>query len=172
MPEGLRNTGLTFYKMTKVALKDQVSRNVLSYIDDILVMIKKKDAYNSDLAETFTNMREADLKLKLEICILGITRGKVLGCLVSTKGIKVNPDKIRAITQMHPSQHRKDVQNFTGRIVTLNLFIAKLLECNLPFFTILRGSARMDWEAEQQKAFEDLKSYLQNLPTLSSPEQG
>jgi hypothetical protein len=30
----------------------------------------------------------------------------------------------------------------------------------------------MDWGVEQQKAFEDLKSYLEHLPTLSSLEQG
>jgi hypothetical protein len=45
-------------------------------------------------------MREARLKLNPEKYIFGITRGKVLGCLVSTKDIEANPDKIRAITQM------------------------------------------------------------------------
>jgi hypothetical protein len=42
----------------------------------------------------------------------------------------------------------------------------------LPFFTTLRGSAKVEWGAEQQRAFDDLKSYLEKLPTLSSPEQG
>jgi hypothetical protein len=45
-------------------------------------------------------MREARLKLNLEKCIFGITRGKVLSCLVSTKGIEANPNKIRAVNQM------------------------------------------------------------------------
>jgi predicted Rdx family selenoprotein len=58
MPKGLRNAGPTFCRMTKVALKDEVGRNVLSYVDDIVVASRKKDTYISDLAETFTNMRE------------------------------------------------------------------------------------------------------------------
>jgi hypothetical protein len=37
MPEGLRNAGPTFCKMTKTTLKDQVDMNVLSYIDDIFI---------------------------------------------------------------------------------------------------------------------------------------
>jgi hypothetical protein len=49
--------------MTKVVLKDQVGRNVLSYIDDIIVPSKKKSSYISNLIETFTNMREDNLKL-------------------------------------------------------------------------------------------------------------
>jgi hypothetical protein len=49
--------------MTKVALKDQVGRNVLSYVDDIVVASKKNENYIFDMAEIFTNMREAKLKL-------------------------------------------------------------------------------------------------------------
>jgi hypothetical protein len=56
MSEGLCNTGPTFCRMTKVALKDQVGRKVLSYVDDIVVTSKKKELYISDLTETFTNM--------------------------------------------------------------------------------------------------------------------
>jgi hypothetical protein len=57
MSEGMRNAGPTFCRMMKVALKDQVGRNILSNIGDIVVASKKKETYISDLAETFTNMR-------------------------------------------------------------------------------------------------------------------
>jgi hypothetical protein len=69
----------------------------------------KKTSYISDLAETFTNMRETWLKINLEKCVFGVTRGKVLGCLVSMKGIKANPNRITTILQMQPPQTRKEV---------------------------------------------------------------
>jgi hypothetical protein len=143
---------------------------VLSYIEDIVVANKNKENYISDLAETFANMREAKLKLDPEKCVFEITRGKVIGCLVSTKGIEANPDKIMAIIKMQPPQRRKHVQKLTGPITYLNRFILKLPERSLPFFAILRGSTKVDWGAEQHKSFDDLKSYLEQLPTLSSPE--
>jgi hypothetical protein len=142
MPEGLRNTGLIFYRMMKVALKDQVGRNVLSYVDDIVVESKKKELYISDLVETFAKMHEANLKLNPEKCVFGVTRGNVLGCLVSTKGIEGSPDKIRVIIQMQPSQTRKEVQKLTCHIAALNRFIAKLAKKSLPFLRILRDSAK------------------------------
>jgi hypothetical protein len=95
--------------MTKETLKDQVGRNMLSYVDDIVMVSKKRENYIADLAETFMNMREARLKLNPEKCIFGITKEKVLGYLVSTKGIEANPDKIKAITQMQPPWNGKDV---------------------------------------------------------------
>jgi hypothetical protein len=61
---------------------------------------KKKESYISDLSETFTNMREKNLKLNPEKCVFRVTIGKVLGCLVSTKGIEASPYKIKAIIQM------------------------------------------------------------------------
>jgi hypothetical protein len=68
----------------------------------------------------------------------------VLDCLDSRKGIEANPDKIRGITQMQTPHSRKDVQKLTGRIASLNWFIVKLVERSLPFFAILRGSAKVD----------------------------
>jgi hypothetical protein len=172
MPEGLCNVGPTFCRMTKAALKDEVGRNVLSYVNDIVIASKKRENYISDLAETFTNMREATLWLNLKKCVFGITRGKILECLVSMKDIKANADKIMAVTQMRPPQNKKDVQKLTSRIATLNRFISKVPECSLPFFARLTGSAKVEWVAEQQKAFDNLKSYLEKLPTLLSPKQG
>jgi hypothetical protein len=62
----------------KAALMDRVGRNILSYVDGIVVAINKRASYISDLTETFTNMCEANLKLNPEKCVFGITRGRVL----------------------------------------------------------------------------------------------
>jgi hypothetical protein len=89
-------------------------------------------------------MRKARLKLNPKKCVFRITKGKVLGCLVSTKGIEANPDKIKAIIQMQPLRRRKEVQKLISRIASLNWLISKLADI-LPFFTILRGSVNIEW---------------------------
>jgi hypothetical protein len=158
--------------MTKAASKDQVGQNVLSYIDDIVMVSKKRETYISYLAENFVNMREARLKLNIEKWIFGTTKGKVLGYLISMKGIKANPDKNKVITQMQLPQCRKDVQKLTCRIASLNRFISKLAGRSLPFFAILRSSTKVELGMKQQKDFNDLRTYLEQLPALSSSEQG
>jgi hypothetical protein len=40
--------------------------------------------------------------LNPEKCVFGVQRGKILGCLVSVKGIEANSDKINAIVHMKP----------------------------------------------------------------------
>jgi hypothetical protein len=78
MSEVLHNARPTFCRMTKAALKVQVDRYVLSYVDDIVVVSKKKEDYLLDLTETFTNMREAKLKLNPENVCLGLQGGRSL----------------------------------------------------------------------------------------------
>jgi hypothetical protein len=60
--------------MMKAILKDQICKNIFSYVDDIVVASKKKIAQIEDLAETFANMRGAQLKLNPEKCIFGVQR--------------------------------------------------------------------------------------------------
>ena len=49
MPEGLKNVGATFARMTKEVLGSQLDRNIIAYVDDIVVMSKNKDDHVSDL---------------------------------------------------------------------------------------------------------------------------
>jgi hypothetical protein len=148
MPEGLKNVGLTFYRMTKTILKEQMERNVFADVDDIVVAGRKKETQLQDLAETFASMWRAQLKLNPYKCVFGISRGKVLDYLVSVKGIEVNLDKISSIVHMKPLGSRKVVQRFTGRIATLNWFMAKIAEQSLPIFKVLRGSDTFEWGSE------------------------
>ena len=102
MPEGLKNTGGSFSRMTAKVLHSQIGRNVLTYVDDIIVKSTKQENHITDLQETFANFRQAGLKLNPKKCVFGVKKGKFLGCIVSTKGIEANPSKIEAILRMEP----------------------------------------------------------------------
>jgi hypothetical protein len=68
---------------------------------------------------------------------------------------------------MQPPETREEVQKLTGRIAAQNRFIVKLAKRSLPFFSVLQGSTKADWGTKLQKAFDDLKHYLEHFPTLS-----
>jgi hypothetical protein len=124
------------------------------------------------LQETFANFRQAGLKLNPEKCVFGVKKGKFLGCLVSTKGIEANPSKIEAILRMEPPNSKKGAQRLVGRLASLNRFISRSTERNLPFFEILKSAKVFQWGPAQQKAFEELKQYLIDLTTLNPPSLG
>jgi hypothetical protein len=131
---------------------------VLTYVDDIIVKSTKQENHIADLQETFANFRQAGLKLNPEKCV-GVKKGKFLGCLVSTKGIEANPNKIEAILRMEPPRTKKGAQRLTGRLASLNRFISRSAERNLPFFEVLKSAKVFQWGSAQQRAFEELKQY-------------
>ena len=104
-----------------------------------------------------------------KMCIW-VHKGKILGCLVSTKGIEANPDKIAALCNMEEPQSIRDVQELTGRIAALNRFIPRSADRSLPFFKVLRSSQKFEWGDQQREAFNSLKEYLQQITKLTSPD--
>jgi hypothetical protein len=59
-----------------------------------------------------------------------------------------------------------------GKLTSLNRFISRSAEKNLPFFKVLKSTKVFQWGPDQQKAFEDLKQYLIQLTTLTPPSSG
>jgi hypothetical protein len=169
MPEGLKNAGSTFSRLTKTVLESQIDRNIFTYVDDIVVASKSKEDHLADLAETFANMQDARLRLNPKKCVFGVRQGKILGYLVSHRGIEANPTKIQAIINMTPPQSARDVQRLTGRLAALNRFISKSTERSLPFLKTLHGAKDFAWGPEQAAAFTSLKQHLLELAILTSP---
>jgi hypothetical protein len=172
VPEGLKNARGSFSTMTAKVLHSQICRNVLTYVDHIIVKSIKQENNVADLLEIFANFRQAGLKLNREKCVFRVKKGKFLGCLVSTKGIEANPSKIEAILRMELPNSKKGAQWLAGRLASLNRFISRSAKRNLPFFEILKSAEVFQWGPSQQKAFEELKQYLIDLTTLTPPSSG
>src|SRR5438034_11125201 len=122
-----------------------------------------------DLDETFHNLRRTCMMLNPEKCVFGVPARKLLGFLVSNRGIEVNPDKIKAIEQMRPPTKLKDVQRLVGCMVALGCFISRLGERGLPLFKLLKKADRFEWNLEAERALQDLKEYLSSPPVLTAP---
>ena len=103
-------------------------------------------------------------------CIFGVHKGKVLGCLVSTKGIEANPDKVKALWNLEEPRSIRDVQKLTGWIAALNRFIPRSADRSLPFFKVLRNANKFEWGPEQSEALKALKNHLQNMVKMTSPD--
>ena len=69
-----------------------------------------------------------DLRLNPKKCVFGVPSGKLLGFLMSHRGIKANPKKVKAIEDMSPLQNLKEIQKLAGCVTSLGRFISKLGE--------------------------------------------
>ena len=128
MPFGLKNAGSTFARVVHHAFEPQMHRNVEAYMDDIVVKSREGSDLLTDLAETFANLRRYDIKLNPSKCTFGVPGGKLLGLLVSERGIDANPEKVGTILRMKRPLRVHDVQKLTGCLAALSRFISRLGE--------------------------------------------
>jgi hypothetical protein len=113
-----------------------------------MVMRRNKEDHIKDLQETFANLRSDGLKLNPEKSVFGVSKGKMLGNIVSSEGIRAKPDKTKAIMSMAEPSNKKEVQKLTDIIAALNRFISRSAERSLPFFKALRGGDKTEWGPE------------------------
>ena len=110
------------------------------------------------------------MKLNPAKCAFRVSAGKFLGFIVNNRGIKANPDKIKAVLDMPPPTNIKEVQRLTGRIVALSRFVPKASDKCQPFFQVLKKA--FQWDAHYEEAFIALKTYLSSPHILVSPSEG
>ena len=106
----------------------------------MLVKSRREEDHLEDLRETFNTLCSYNMKLNPRKCAFGETTGKFLGFMVSQRGIKANPKKIRTIMEMAPSRNVKEVQSLNSKIVALNRFVSRAMDKCLPFFRMLKKS--------------------------------
>ena len=82
----------------------------------------------------FERIRQFRLRLNRKKCTFRVTSGKLLGYMVSERGIEVDSDKIRAILDMHASRTEREVRGFLGRLHYISRFIARLTDIWSPYF--------------------------------------
>jgi hypothetical protein len=108
--------------------------------------------------------------LNAKKCVFGASSGKLLGYMVLSRGIDVNPKKVDAIKQLQPPQTRKEIQKLIGMMAALSRFISKLGERDMPFYKLLCKTDGFQWDEQVATTFIELKQYLKALPTLVPPK--
>lgn len=85
----------------------------------------------------------------------------------------MNPKKVKAIIEMRSLTWNKEVQRFTGRVATLARFLLKPGDKSHHFFKAIKAwKNKFRWTEECEKAFYNLKEFLQSPPVMAKPEPG
>jgi hypothetical protein len=172
MPYGPNNALPTFVRAMHKTFSDLIRDLVEVYVNDIIVTIKSSASLLDNLALIFDRLCLTRTKLNPDKCVFGVTAGKLLGFLVSCRGIEANQEKIRAIKVMCPPARIKDVQKLTGCLAALSRFISRLAEWALPFFKLLSKYGPFVWTNDAEEAFQELKRYLTSPLVMVVPKPG
>ncbi|KAG8502464.1 hypothetical protein CXB51_000339 [Gossypium anomalum] len=137
MPFGLKNARATYQRAMVALFHDMMHKEIEVYVDDMIAKSRGEEEHVVNLKKLFDRLRKFQLKLNPAKCTFGATSGKLLGFIVSERGIEVDPDKIKAIQELPPPRTQKEVRGFLGRLNYIARFIAQLTNQCDPIFRLL-----------------------------------
>lgn len=141
MPFGLKNTGATYMKAMTTLFHDMIHKEIEEYVDDIIIKSRKSSKHFDDIRKFFERLWRYSLKLNPAKCAFGVPVGKLLGFIISKKGIELDPSKIKAIQELPPPKSKKDVMSFMGRLNYISRFIAESTVICEPIIKLLKKHA-------------------------------
>ena len=144
-------------------------RDVEVYVDDMIVKSQGGADHLAALQRFFERIRQFRLRLNPKKCSFGVTYWKLLGHIVSERGIEVDPEKTKAILDMPAPRTEKEIRGFLGRLQYISRFIARLTDICEPIFRLLRKNQPTVWNDDCQCAFEKIKECLLSPPVLVPP---
>ena len=100
MPFGMKNIGAAYQRAIVTLFHDMTHKEVEVYVDDMIAKSRTVEAHLVNLWKLFERLRKYKLRLNPAKCTFGVKSGKLLGFVVSQKGIEVDPDKVKAILEM------------------------------------------------------------------------
>ena len=95
MPFGLKNAGVTYQSMAISLLHDMMHNELKVYVDDMIVKSKDRGSYTINLRKFFERIKGYRLRLNPQKCTFGVTTRKLLGFLVSDKGVEVDSSRLK-----------------------------------------------------------------------------
>nr|GEU31203.1 reverse transcriptase domain-containing protein [Tanacetum cinerariifolium] len=78
-----------------------------------------------DIQETFDRIQSINMKLNSKMCSFAVEKCLFLGHLITKKGIKANPSKFKAITDLKPPRTLKEIHSLNGKMAALSQFLSK-----------------------------------------------
>ena len=141
-------------------------RDVEVYVDDMIVKSRDRSHHLAALERFFERIKWFRLRQNPKKCTFGVTFGKLLGYIVSEKGIEADPDKIKVILDMPASRTEREIRGFLGILQYISRFITRLTDICELIFLFLRKSQPTTWDDQRQCAFERIREYMLSPPVL------
>ena len=125
MPFGLKNAGATYQRMMNRVFCDEIGDMLEVYMDDKIIKSRANNDHVAHLKKVFAQARQSRMRFNPEKCTFGVKAGKFRGFYLTEQGIKANPDKFRAFSELPTPSSKKSIQVLNDMLTSLSRFVAK-----------------------------------------------
>lgn len=164
LPFGLVNSIAEFQKILDKVLGPEILNFVAIYVDDIHIMSKSFSEHLEHLSQIFQKFSEHNITINASKSHFFQSQVLFLGHVISKDGIKMDPNKVKAVQNFQPPQNRKQVQAFLGFINFYRKYIRDLSEMTSRLSELLKKETPWRWTDQHQVSFMEIKrAFLEDI---------
>ena len=157
MPFGLCNAPSSFQHYINDNLREYLDIFCTAYIDDILIYSNNAKEHRDHVRKVLERLRAAGLQADIKKCEFHVEEVKYLGLVISTQGIRMDPEKVAAVRDWESPANVKDVQSFLGFANFYRRFIKGFSRIAGPLTKLTGKNNPFIWSADCQQAFDKIK---------------
>ena len=169
---GLKNSGIAFQKNMQQILSEYSFKNVIVYIDDILIMSETFQEHLQLVQQVLNTLGDSGIKIKVSKCEFFQTEISFLGYIVNSKSITKSPEYTEKVVNYPKPQTVTELRQCLGLVNFQRKFVDQCSVIAKPL-TELTGEPKrrkLEWSEEMDKAFEQLKERIAREVTLAYPD--
>lgn len=140
--------------------------NLQFYVDDLIMYADTIEEHNNALLNVLKRAQECNVRFNREKSQILRTEVSFLGMILSDKGIKPDPIKVMAITELKCINDKKELERFLGMTNYLSIYIYNYSTITSPLRELLKKDILFTWVPSHQSSFNKIKELLTNAPTL------
>jgi len=138
MSFGLKNTSSTYQRAMSTIFYDHLRKTVECYVNDIAIKSRDRNNHLHDFRTMFDLIWAHQLKMNPTKSFLGVSSGKFLGFIITSKGIHLDPGKVKSIQDIQPPKNLKELIGLQGRLAYIYRFIINLSGHCQPFTRLMK----------------------------------
>jgi hypothetical protein len=167
VPFGATGAPATFQGAMNSTLAPLLRRCALVFFDDILVYSSSYAEHLEHLHQVLTLLAKDQWVVKLKKCRFAQQEIHYLGHILSSQGIRTDPDKVSVVLQWPVPTNVHELRGFLGLAGFYRRFIRHFAIMAKPLTQLLKKHQLFVWTEEHQKAFEALQQALCSAPVLA-----
>lgn len=167
MPFGLSGSPITWQSYITALLGDLLNKNVMAYMDDILVYSPTINNHTETIIKIFECLKNGGLKLNMSKTKLFCKKIEYLGHSIDKNGVKPTDRNIEAIKMVPTPKKVAEVQRFVGMASYFRKFIRQFAAIAQPLHNLCKKNVEFTWSESCEKSFTTLKNALMSAPVLA-----
>ncbi|GJY19279.1 putative reverse transcriptase domain-containing protein [Tanacetum coccineum] len=170
MPFGLTNAPAGFMDLMNRVCKPYLDKFMIVFIDDILIYSRNKEEHEDHLRIILELLKKEKLYAKFSKCDFWISTVQFLGHVIDSRGIHVDPAKIKAVKDWASPTTPTEIRQFLGLAGYYRRFIEGFLKIAKPLTELTQKNKKYIWGENQESAFQLLKQKLCEALILALPK--